>query len=212
MEHISNLADRAVRSAESMPQSAGEPGSEKRLFRVEGQLLTLEELLWKRMSEIYGHRWTSAYGEEPVGGWEVALTGVTPAMVKTGLARMAADPRYQAWPPAALEFRALCLPRSEDLGLPQEHDAFAQAVGNESGKHPAVVFTLRAMGDRAFALRRMTDREARQEFIGWWSKTVEHVIAGGEIPEPEKQIEDRPVKAAPEAVANHRAQLKELFA
>lgn len=167
--------------------------------------------LWERMTEIYGHAWTSSYGEAPVPGWETALRGISPERIKQGLERMAADQRYLKWPPAALEFRALCLPRAEDFGLPSEDEAFAQAIGNRSEKHPAVVFTLRSMGDEAFQMRREKTDEARRLWAQHWAKTVDHVANGGELPQPEPEIEHRPAKASASAAAPHLDALKGLF-
>lgn len=137
--------------------------------------------------------------------------GITPEMIKRGMVRMAADLRYSNWPPAAIEFRLLCLPTGEDMGLPPESDAFAQAVGNRTSKHPAVVLTLREYVD-GHALRRMPDIDARRAWTKAWAQTVEHVATGGSLPEVALEIEDKPVKADPEAVSNHRAALKGLFA
>lgn len=203
MQDINTLTSRAVRSIESgpQPQSASDSAFFERVM----------DRLWERMAEIYGHRWTSAYGETPAQGWEIALRGISPERIKQGLELMAADRKYHDWPPAALEFRALCLPRGEDFGLPSADEAFAQAVGNRTEKHPSVVFTLRAMGDVAFELRRMPSDKARELWARWWPQTVEHVAAGGELPEPEPEIEHKPAKASADAAAPHRAALMEMF-
>lgn len=63
------------------------------------------------MAEIYGHRWTAAYGEDPDTGagatWAKGLAGVEPRQLASGLAASiaSADP----WPPTLPEFRARCL-------------------------------------------------------------------------------------------------------
>lgn len=132
-------------------------------------------------------------------------------MIKAGLERMAQDRQYHKWPPAALEFRALCLPRGEDLGLPTEGEAFSQAVGNGSEKCPAVVFTLRSMGDEAFTLRRLDSDKARRLWSRFWGRTVEHVMAGKEVPEPERQIEEIHVKADAVKAAPHLNALRNMF-
>lgn len=67
--------------------------------------------MWVRMAEIYGHRWTSGYGEDPDGPaaqtWAKGLAGLRPDQLAAGLTTClaSADP----WPPTLPEFRALCL-------------------------------------------------------------------------------------------------------
>lgn len=72
---------------------------------------TPRRTLWVRMAEIYGHRWTSAYGDDPEGQaahtWAKGLAGLRPEQLASGLTSClaSADP----WPPTLPEFRALCL-------------------------------------------------------------------------------------------------------
>jgi len=132
-------------------------------------------------------------------------------MIRFGLEKMATVTAYQNWPPSALAFRELCLPTSEDLGLPSEDDAFAQSVGNCSEKHPSVVMTLRDMGDEVYKFRRAESERARRIFKKHWDQTVEFVMTGGELPEVERQVEDKPVKASAEVAESGLNDLKEMF-
>jgi hypothetical protein len=132
-------------------------------------------------------------------------------MIRFGLEKMATVAAYQNWPPSALAFRDLCLPTSEDLGLPSEDEAFNQSVGNASEKHPSVVLTLRNMRDDVYELRRADAKKARTLFKKHWDQTVQFVAEGGELPEPELEIEDKPVKASKETAAEGMAALKGLF-
>ena len=142
--------------------------------------MTLMELLWKRMTEMYGHRWTSAMGAVPVDGWVIAVEGFSPEQIRGGLTKMVKDPQFKSWPPNALEFRALCLPSEADLGLPTADEAFAQAVGNRPGqqKHPAVIHALRQID--SYALRLADEATARKIWAEAWSSTVGQV-AGGKV-------------------------------
>ena len=89
-------------------------------------------------------------------------------------------PKYAEWPPNALAFRALCIPRGEDLGFPSLDEAFQQAIGNRTEKHPAVVHTLRHLD--SYALRRMPGGDAQRLFATAWQKTIDEIAAGGELP------------------------------
>ena len=213
MENINRLLDRAAQSIgstrQSLPASASAT-SEKR-YNVEGERLTLLELLWKRMTEIYGHRWTSAYGSTPVDGWDMCVSGLEPEQIRSGLKKMVLNPEYQKWPPAALEFRALCLPTEADLGLPSLTDAFQQAVGNRPGeKHPAVIHTLRQTD--AFALRRMPAEAAMKIWTPIWAETVRMVAAGGELPERQAALPDGVPTKTPENKRDGHSVLMDVMA
>lgn len=87
------------------------------------------------MAEIYGHRWTSAYGDNPNEGaaqtWAKGLGGILPRQLAAGLRNClaSADP----WPPTLPEFRAMCL-SIPTLALVRlelrsgEHGQFTRAV------------------------------------------------------------------------------------
>ncbi|HEY4529358.1 MAG TPA: hypothetical protein VIG97_03365 [Luteimonas sp.] len=63
------------------------------------------------MAEIYGHRWTAAYGDNPDQGagatWAKGLAGLTAGQLAEGLKASiaSADP----WPPTLPDFRARCI-------------------------------------------------------------------------------------------------------
>jgi hypothetical protein len=67
------------------------------------------------MTQIYGHRWLSSYGDSADEGrlsetamiWKKGLRGVTSKQIAEGLAQCLeqGDP----WPPSLPEFRLLCL-------------------------------------------------------------------------------------------------------
>lgn len=66
--------------------------------------------LWERMSEIYGPRWVSGYGEP--GGkafetWSRALKGASADNIKRGLNRCLQRDE-QGWPPTLPEFLGMC--------------------------------------------------------------------------------------------------------
>lgn len=69
----------------------------------------LVETVWQLMGSLYGHRWVSSYGADvdPDNVWSATLYGITEAQIRAGMRRcvdLALD-----WPPAAPEFRKMCL-------------------------------------------------------------------------------------------------------
>lgn len=69
------------------------------------------EYLWAHMAGLYGHRWASAYGEDPkgIGGreWSLTLEDLSREQIDTGL--QACRTSGDEWPPNASLFRAMCL-------------------------------------------------------------------------------------------------------
>lgn len=151
--------------------------------------------VWARMTAIYGHRWTSAYGEQPwptdprtgeVCGegagstWRDGLAGVTDEEVRQGLSRCLN--REGGWPPALPEFLALCGPQPADYGVPDEADAFEEAAARANTcahqtewSHPTILAAFRKMGRDRFKL---PHREARQAWGRIWPQVVADYMAG----------------------------------
>ncbi|QBQ54947.1 hypothetical protein [Nitrosococcus wardiae] len=71
--------------------------------------------LWAKMTQIYGHKWSSSYGDSTDQGkltetartWKKGLRGITGEQIAHGLARCLE--RDDPWPPTLPEFRVLCL-------------------------------------------------------------------------------------------------------
>jgi hypothetical protein len=65
--------------------------------------------VWQRMAEIYGHKWTSSYGDiDKDGTWAQGLADMRPDELRTGF--VSCVKRGDPWPPSLPEFRALCRP------------------------------------------------------------------------------------------------------
>lgn len=75
--------------------------------------------LWERMNHLYGHKWSSAYGElasdangeltETASTWARGLNGLAGQELAHGLEGCVS--RSDPWPPSLPEFRALCKPQ-----------------------------------------------------------------------------------------------------
>ena len=94
--------------------------------------------LWTRMQAIYGHRWTSGFGETDIDGtWLIGLRDLAPPMIAAGL-EACIKLRADSWPPTLPEFRRLC------LGLPDIEVACLAALRGASD--PVSVFIRRKIG------------------------------------------------------------------
>ena len=65
--------------------------------------------LWQIMGSMYGHKWTSNYGDipDPDKVWYAALRDLRWEQIKKGLNRVAT--LGSEWPPSVPEFRKMCL-------------------------------------------------------------------------------------------------------
>lgn len=106
MQHVSQLI--TLQSPESVAQTASRiqvDESSKASSAAREQAVMAR--LWERMTEIYGHRWISAYGEAVNESWRRGLQGVSVEQIGKGLERLLEQGRE--WPPTLPEFRALCV-------------------------------------------------------------------------------------------------------
>lgn len=210
MEKAHELAAQIARSAGSTQLSTSEPDNGPKLYRVDGNLYTKTELAWKRLSGLYGYPFVSQYGEVPGPEWELAINNLAVDQIRCGIERCTTENEFRKFPPNPMQFLTLCLPRGEDMGLPSEAEALRQATGSSTQKHPAVSYTLRNMGDDVFALRRADSKAAAAMFGPHWAATIKHVMAGGELPEPELEIEHKHQRADKETGNAILAEMKAL--
>lgn len=122
----SDLIGKAVSrpSTESTPTSSatGQSGPSP----VEPLRMELLEKLWATMTETYGHRWTSSFGENPRAdhAWAKHLTGLNGRQIANGLSKLS-EMDNEGWPPSATQFRSMCL-KVDDL--PSHDEAWIEAL------------------------------------------------------------------------------------
>ncbi|HFT7412086.1 TPA: hypothetical protein ACOD9X_004575 [Stenotrophomonas maltophilia] len=162
--------------------------------------------LWAVMGDIYGYRWSSAYGDDPREGtaetWAKGLAGLTGEQLAIGISASiaSADP----WPPTLPEFRLRC------LGVP----SFA-AVRNDTGRRDG--FT-RLVWQYLDGHRYRTssadksDRLLREAY----DQAREYVMRGGSLPEEPVAVIGQaavatPVPASPEALRRAEREIAEIF-
>jgi len=72
------------------------------------------ERLWNRMTQLYGHKWTSSYGEfDQDDTWAMGLADLSLDQIKTGF--VACLDSDEEWPPTLPQFRQLCKERKPDV-------------------------------------------------------------------------------------------------
>lgn len=158
--------------------------------------------LWKRMSEAFPYLWVRGYGE--VGGdvfatWCLQLRDMSPEQIKRGyvaLCRKHEQNPDGSYLPSLPQFRALCIPTPQDLGLPEARQAYLEAAkasrapSQHEFSHPAVYAAGRATG--WFDLGNLPESKSWPIFERNYAIAVRKALAGedlgGEIPKalPEK--------------------------
>jgi hypothetical protein len=81
--------------------------------------------IWIRMGSVYGHKWSSQYGEQIDSTWRRAMQSLPLERLKMALARCAK--RKDPWPPSLTEFVALAEVWPEEVGAPDVDRAFDEA-------------------------------------------------------------------------------------
>lgn len=122
----------------------------------------LMDNLWIKMSEMYGHRWTSNFGvsADPGHSWASVLKGLTGQQIANGLNTLVEKGDEFDWPPPANVFRAMCL---QVKGLPSEAQAWDEA---RSGTYSHKAVKIAAEATSTFDLRAGThsDKALKQRF------------------------------------------------
>lgn len=144
---------------------------------------------WARMAAIYGHRWTSAFGERcdddsgaltiPGDTWQRGLSGIGEHRIGAGLNAcvISADP----WPPSLPAFRGMC------MGIPSLFSVTAMIQGRAPRSPFAFVVWDRLDVHR---LRSVDADKAERMIRDGYEAARDFVMAGGELPElPQKAIE-----------------------
>ncbi len=172
--------------------------------------------LWERMTAIYGHRWTSAYGNEDDGTWLQGLAGVTPDQIAAGLSRCLE--RGDGWPPTLPEFRALCQEGAHNL--PPVDRAYREACEHSTRpaehdwSHPAVFVAGQDAG--WWSLRRDPSRTTWPVFRRSYEDACNRVKAGEDLsalvvkslPETPAEVKPADQETAKGHVSALRAQLR----
>jgi hypothetical protein len=112
-------ANQLITTLKNQSQTGYEENQKKDSERFKtNSLLTM---LWPRMADMYGHKFTSQFGDEPSNTWIRCFEGVTPEQIANGLTKCLT--KCKEWPPGAVEFRAMCL--NEDEEKSWEHSSAA---------------------------------------------------------------------------------------
>lgn len=152
------------------------------------------EMLWDKMSAMFGHRWTSSFGEktDPDGVWMRCLQELTPHDIGNGLNAVALS--GMDWPPTAPQFREMCVNHAL-INLPSADEAYFELCHfMRSGSRnyqllsPATYWAWRTLDHWNF--RHMNADKAEKTFRAAYKLALDHARKGGEFaPVPVASLE-----------------------
>lgn len=132
------------------------------------------------MVGLYGHKWTSAYGDDPagIGGkeWALTLAGLSRAEIDAGIdaCRNSAD----EWPPVAPLFKARC------MGIPS-----IEAVRRDLSKRTHGFTRMVWEHIEPWRFSHANTREAEQQFRDAYAMAIERRMQGEAFPVEPPAIE-----------------------
>jgi len=161
------------------------------------------------MTEIYGHRWASAYSDNPAGSagqtWAKGLAGISPGQLAAGI--VACIARATDWPPSLPEFRRMC------LGIPSVATVCTE-LGRQDGQFSAFARLVWQHID-AYRYRHAPADKAEKMVAEAHAAASEYLMRGGELPaEPAGEIEHQKREAKPasrEQMLGHLADINKLL-
>lgn len=137
--------------------------------------------LWRLMTEVFGYRWASAYGTtDQSGTWGKGLAGLTAEDIGRGVRRVIE--LGMDWPPSLPEFRKLCEPDENDLGLPTMELAYRAASCRDWSLHPAVYHAAKIVGQ--WELEQKPEHITRPLFAKAWETVVKRIRSGEQLEGP----------------------------
>lgn len=160
------------------------------------------------MGGLYGHTWTSAYGDNPrsVAGaeWSRTLAGLNREQVDTGIDACRAE--GAEWPPSAPRFRAMC------LGIPTLARVRLELTRGQPSPFARMVWANLDVHRYRTESADRADRMLREAY----DLAREDVMQGAELPpEPVAAMTDdtrrEPVPADPETAKARMAEIAELL-
>jgi len=98
------------------------------------------------MAELFSTKWTSQQPSTPTDGWLLALEGLSPADVGTGILKLRDS--GAEWPPSATEFRAMCKKQNRENAamyhIPPSHQLPKLATDEEKQRGREALAAIKA--------------------------------------------------------------------
>lgn len=152
-----------VRSAITASTQSGEQAAGSSTLE---QPAAIMDRLNVRMTEIFGHRWTSQFPRAALDTWAKGLGEMTREQIARGIGNCISG--KLDWPPTLPEFRALCLTIP---GMPTSDEAWAEAYAMAAGhmhasqcSHVVILHAYRECGDLAHTNEEVGEKRFRHKY------------------------------------------------
>lgn len=201
---LSNVDGKASASALPLPTDS------TRMAAPESSTSEQIAQVWHRLASIYGHKWTSQYGERVDPLWSRAMKSLPVERLKVALARC--GKRDDPWPPSLPEFLAMSRIQPEEVSAPEFDRAFSEAV-NQSYPYAswrpwshrcvywASIWTGQSdLAERGQAIRKQFDREYQKALDQ--HDTLSEPPVGRLAEKTQQQSEEERIAAAEQGIAN----------
>jgi len=162
--------------------------------------------VWVRFAEIYGHKWTSQYGDKYLESWAAGLSGLTAQELANGF-RWCVTQRNDPWPPSLPEFRSACIMGAFD-GLPSGDEAYRLGVDYASAVQygrdvpetiPAIAEACRQA--TCLALISAASEQSRRLFAYHYGRVLEAMASGFEPQAHQPKALEHAPRTDPEVVS-----------
>lgn len=120
-------SQRELKGSAPVPET-GSPSSTEKSQQLKRQKLM--EKLWLYLSELYGYKFSSQYGETPSPVWTRVLSDLSPEAIGYGIDNLETLPSENGYPPGALEFKKLCKAHHDRSPTGINHEAYR--------RHPSI--------------------------------------------------------------------------
>lgn len=170
--------------------------------------------VWVRFAEIYGHKWTSQYGDKYLESWTAGLSGLTGRQLANGF-RWCMTQRNDPWPPSLPEFRSACI-LGALYGMPSGDEAYRLGIGYASAVQygrevpetiPAIAEACRQA--TCLGLISATSEHSRRLFAYHYGQVLQAMAAGFEPKAGHPKAVEYAPRTDPDVVAEWCGKLRE---
>lgn len=163
--------------------------------------------IWKFMGDNYGRLWTSEFGDTPTGenswAWTLAIKDLNSEQITSGIRRVIRE--CLKYPPKPIQFRGFCLGEESENADKLFYQTTHWELLEQEEKTREALYIVRNMEDYSLFKRLNTDR-ARKMFDKAYTKMLQHVKSGKELPEFTIEIEYEEKPALPKEELRSRLQ------
>lgn len=165
--------------------------------------------LWLYFTEAYGDKFTGKYGNKPSKTWNDGLADIPGQWIKHALGKL--QDKFPTWPPTLWEFKALCKPTPEDLGLPTTTAAYIAACSKKWKDHHPIVWVT-AQDVMSVLISDEPERVKRRAWEDAYRERVAQAMKGRVFQLPQPKTDQKQLTRTPLSNEKKRELMQEVRA